>query len=256
MAQVDTVGEYYYKPAQWSETIGDVLFWFILIMSVAAFFVGEGSYPLSADILQIALIICVVLFFIQGLVQRLYLFPRAEDKRRQELLSDSFGVPLTHEKTVGYYNNNQTSPIKRLAASVMESAFFTCNISKMMLTAQRAKTGSYIALYAVTVLNRSTDLELLAIVAQGVFGSDIIARWLRLEWLRFRSEQAFDNFNRLFRSRPAFGGNAAQAEALDLFTFYETTKSTAALILSSKVFDKHNPRLTEEWVRIRSRLGL
>lgn len=256
MAKIDTVGDNYYKPLQQAERAGDVLFWLISLLSVVALFVDKDSYPLTADILQISLIVCVVLFFVQGQVHRLYLFPRAEDKRRQELLSNSFGVTLTHEETVGYYNNDQRNPIKRLAASVMESAFFTREISRKMLAAQRATTIGYILVYLVAALNRSTDLELLAIVAQALFGGEIIARWLRMEWLRIRSEQAFDNFNRLFTSRPAFTRMVAQSEALDLFTFYETTKSTAAIPLSSKLFHKYNPRLTEEWEQIRKRLGL
>lgn len=256
MAKVDTVGDNYYRPLQLTEKAGGVLFWLVSVLSVAALFVDKASYPSAANTVQIALISCVVLFFIQGQVQRLYLFPRAEDKRRQELLSNSFGVTLTHEQTIGYYNNDQTSPIKRLAASVMESAFFTREISRKMLAGQRGKTGGYLAVYFIAALNRSTDLEFLAVAAQALFGGEVIARWLSMEWLRIRSEQAFDNLNRLFASRLAFTQTVAQSEALDLFTFYETTKSTAAILLSSTLFHKHNPKLTQEWEQIRNRLGI
>ncbi|WKW50422.1 hypothetical protein [Rhodomicrobium lacus] len=256
MANIDTIGENYYKPLLRAEIAGDVLFWLISILSIIALFVDKVSYPLAFDVVQIALIVGVILFFVQGQVQKLYLFPRAEDKRRQQLLSNSFGVALTHEETVGYYNNDQTDPIKRLAASVMESAFFTNAITLMMLPAERAKTFGYIMVYLVAVLNRSSDLAFLAIAAQALFGGEIVARWLRLEWLQFRSEQAFNNFNRLFVARPAFTKAVPQSEALDLFSFYESTKSTAAMLLSQKVFDQHNPRLTQEWERIRGNLGI
>lgn len=256
MTKVDTVGDRYYKPLQQVEKSGDVLFLLISISSLVALFVDNASYPLAADILQIALILFVVLYFVQGQVQGLYLFPRAEDKRRQELLTNSFGVTLTHEQTVGYYNNDQTNYIKRLAASVMESAFFSREIARMMLTTERAKIVGYIAVYLAAVLFRSTDLQFLAIAAQALFGGEIIARWLRLEWLRIRSEQTFDNLNRLFNGRPAFTRAVAQSEAIELFTFYETTKSRASILLSSKLFYKHNLRLTQEWEQIRKRLAL
>lgn len=254
MAEVDTVAENYYKPLQRSENAGNVLFWVISILSITALFVDKEAYPLAADVVQIALIVCVILFFVQGQVQKLYLFPRAEDKRRQQLLSDSFGVPLTHEKTVGYYNNDQTNPIKRLGASVMESAFFTAAITRMMLPAERAKTFGYIVVYLLVVLNRSSDLAFLAVAAQALFGGEIVARWLRLEWLSYRSEQTFCNFNRLFVARPAFTEAVQQSEAIDLFSFYESTKSTAAMLLSQKVFEQNNPRLTQEWEQIRGKL--
>jgi hypothetical protein len=256
MPKIDTVGDNYYKPLESSEAVGGGLFWAVSVLSIGALFVDKIAYPLAYDILQIAFIICVMLFFLQGQIQRLYLFPRAEDKRRQELLSNSYSVALTHEETVGYYNNDQTNPLKRLAASVMESAFFTREIARRMLFGQRTRTIGYLVIYLVAVLNRSTNLEVLAVAAQAVFSEDIIARWLRMEWLRNRSEQVFDNFNRLFATKPAFSRPVAQSQAIDLFSFYETTKATAAILLSSRLFHKHNARLSKEWEEIRGRLGI
>ncbi len=256
MPKVDTVGDNYYKPLEQAEAVGAGLFWMVSILSIAALFVDKAAYPLAYDILQIAFIVCVILFFFQGQIQKLYLFPRAEDKRRQELLSNSYNVVLTHEETVDYYNNDQTNPLKRLAASIMESAFFTREIVRMMLVGQRTKTVGYLLIYVVAVLNRSTNLEVLAIAAQAVFSEEIIARWFRMEWLRTRSEQVFDNLNRLFTGRQAFSRPTAQSQAIDLFSFYETTKSTAAILLSSRLFHKHNARLSDEWEQIRGRLGL
>lgn len=256
MAKVDTVAKNYYKPLKQAEKAGNALFWLISILSIVALFVDKVTYPLAADMTQIVLIVGVILFFVQGQVQKLYLFPRAEDKRRQQLLSDSFGVALTHEETVGYYNNDQTNPIKRLAASVMESAFFTNAITRIMLPWERAITIGYLVVYLTAVLYRSSDLAFLTVAAQALFGGEVITRWLRLEWLRFRSEQAFNNFNQLFVARPAFTKKVPQSVALDLFSFYESTKSTAAMLLSQKVFDQHNPRLTEEWEQIRGKLGI
>lgn len=256
MPKVDTVGDNYYRPLEKSEVIGAGLFWMVSILSIAALFLDKSAYPLAYDILQIVFIVSVVLFFFQGQIQKLYLFPRAEDKRRQELLSNSYNVVLTHEETVDYYNNDQTNPLKRLAASIMESAFFTREIVRMMLVGQRTKTVGYLLIYVVAVLNRSTNLEVLAIAAQAVFSEEIIARWFRMEWLRIRSEQVFDNLNRLFTGRQGFSRPTAQSQAIDLFSFYETTKSTAAILLSSRLFHKHNARLSDEWEKMRGRLGL
>jgi asparagine N-glycosylation enzyme membrane subunit Stt3 len=90
MPKVDTVGDNYYKPLEQAEAVGAGLFWMVSILSIAALFVDKAAYPLAYDILQIVFIVCVVLFFFQGQAQKLYLFPRAEDKRRQELLSNSY----------------------------------------------------------------------------------------------------------------------------------------------------------------------
>jgi hypothetical protein len=163
---------------------------------------------------------------------------------------------LTNEETIGYYNNDQTNPLKRLAASIMESTFFTREIVRKMLVGQRAKTLGYLAVYVIVISIRTTNLELLTVAAQVLFSEDIISRLLRMEWLRLRSEQVYENFHRLFSSKQPFSRAAAQSHAIDLFSFYETTKATAAILLSSPVFHKHNARLTQEWDQIRARLGI
>lgn len=256
MPRVDTVGDNYYKPLEKAEVIVSGLFWLISSLSIAALFVDKAAYPIAYDVLQIVFIVCVLLFFLLSHIQKLYFFPRAENKRRQELLSNSYNVSLTHETTVGYYNNVQTNPLKRLAASVTESAFFTCEIVRAMLVGQRTIIVGYLVIYLVSVLNRSTDLQLLLIAAQALFSEEIISRWLRMEWLRFRSEQAFDSLSLLFTSKQPFSRSETQSQALDLFVFYETTKSTAAILLSSRLFHKHNSRLSEGWEQIRGRLGI
>lgn len=256
MSEIDTVGKNYYKPAQRIDAIGGALFWLVASLSIAILLVDSTAHPLGYRILQIVFIVFAILFFAQGMVQRLYFLPRAEDKRRQELLSNSFGVPLTHEVTVGYYNNDQKEPLNRLAASVMESAFFTENIVRKMLVWQRMKTIGYIIIYIIAVLERSANLELLTIAAQLIFSEEIVARWARMEWLRCRSEKVFENLNGLFTSQQPFSQPATQSRVLDLFSLYETTKSTTASILSDSTFQKHNPRLTEEWKQICNRLGI
>jgi hypothetical protein len=256
MPEVDTVGENYYKPLERAESLGGWLFWTVSLLSIAALVVDRTAYPVIYAIIQIAFVVGVFLFFVQGQALKLYFFPRAEDARRRELLQNSFGVTLTSEETVGYYNNDQTTPLKRLAASTMESAFFTSHISRRMLFWQRATTAGYVCLYFVAVLYRSTDLEFLAVLAQVLFSEDILSRWVRLEWLRNRSEKVFDSLQAMFVAKPAFSRPIAQSQAVDLFSLYETTKSTAAILLSSRLFHKHNVDLTAIWEQTRQKLGL
>ena len=256
MPEVDTISENYYKPLERAESVAGWLFWAVSVLSIAALLVERAAYPAAYDAIQIGFVVCVLLFFALGQVQKLYFFPRAEDARRRDLLQNSFDVTLTNEQTVGYYNNEQTNPLKRLAASTMESAYFTSNISRKMLVGQRVTTVGYVCLYLMAILYRSTDLEVLAVLAQVLFSEDILSRWIKLEWLRNRSEKVFDSLNAMFVAKPAFSRPVAQSQALDLFSFYESTKSTAAILLSSSLFHKHNSELTSKWEQIRQKLGL
>ncbi|RVK42978.1 hypothetical protein [Sinorhizobium meliloti] len=256
MPKVDTVGDKFYKPLETVEAVGGWLFWLVAVLSIATLLVDKAAHSTPSDYLQIAFIVSVFLFFVQGLAHKLYLFPRAEDERRRELLSNSFNVTLTHEATVEYYNNDQTNPLKRLAASVMESSFFTKEILRKMLRTERATTLGYAAVYFAALSNRSTDLGVASVVAQLVFSEDILMRWLRMEWLRMRSEQVFANMTSFFNAKHSFAKPLGQSEALDHFSFYETAKSTAGILLSSKLFHKHNSELTSEWEKVRGRHGL
>jgi hypothetical protein len=138
----------------------------------------------------------------------------------------------------------------------MESAFFTVNIARKMLVMRRSVTCGYIVIYIIAFSLQSTGIEWIAVIAQVLFSEQIISRWLRLEWLRARSEQVFESFNRLFAWSDASWGSAGRAQAIEHFVFYETTKSTAAVVLSSRIFESYNSHLTGEWERIRARLGI
>lgn len=256
MAKIDTVGDNYYKPLRRADAVAGWIFWIISGLSLGILFVEKAAQPAFHSALQIIFLVLALLVFILGMVQRLYLSPRAEDKRRQQFLSDGFGVSLTSETTEGYYNNGQKNPFRRLAANAMESAFFTGELVRIMLATQRAKTVGYLVVYVVAFSLRSTNLELLTVVAQVLFSEDIISRWLRMEWLRVRSEKVYEDSSRLFLNRATFSGVAAQAQAVELFALYETTKARAGIEVSSKVFEANNSRLTKEWNERRATSGL
>lgn len=256
MPRTDTVGAKYYDPLKWLDFFGSCLFWVVSMASIGTLLVDRQTNAVTSDVFQIVFILGVVLYFAQGQVQRLHLFPRAEDQRRRQLLSESYQVNLTHEVTAGYYNNAETDPLRRLASSVMESAFFTREIAGIMLVGQRLRSSLYLVVYMVAVYNRSTDLAFVAIAAQAVFGEELLSRWLRLEWLSNRSAKAFDDLNRVFDDGLPFKRPSTQARVIDTFSFYESTKATAAVLLSSRTFSRENDRLSAEWDAIRRRLGL
>jgi hypothetical protein len=256
MPKVDTVGKNYYAPLTLMDTIGGWLFWAISVLSIITLFVDKEMYAFASVVFQIAFLVSALLFFVHGQVQNMYFFPRAEDVRRQEALSNSFNVTLTHEETVGYYNNDQTNPLRRLAANSMESVFFTRCIVRKMLQSQRITTLGYLVVWVAAMAYPSTDLEVIGVAAQAIFSGEIVGRLVRMEWLRMRCEHLFSDFNRLFNGGQRASKSIIQAQIIEFFAYYETTKSTAAILLSTKIFDEQNPSLTAEWERIRARLAI
>ncbi|WP_422260223.1 hypothetical protein, partial [Dokdonella sp.] len=155
--------------------------------------IDKALNPLVYDAVVVLFVLAVVALFVVGLFLRLYLTPRADDRRRQDFFTSACNVNLTPETTVGYYNNELTKPIDRIAAQLFENSFFSKNIALSMVKFERAKVAVYAILWLVAVLNRSTDLGWIAAAAQAVFSEQILSKWFRLEWLRMRFERTFDD---------------------------------------------------------------
>lgn len=216
--------------------------------------IDSERYPIRYEWTLIAFAINVIVLFVSGLVLRLYLIPRAEDKRRKDFFSSACNVALTYERTEGYYNNDFTQPIKRIAAQVLENSHFSKSITGHMARRERIKIVVYASLWVMCVVNRQTDLNVIVAASQAVFSEEILAKWVRLEWLRTRFEQTYEDVYRLLQTQPAM--TKYNAIALDAMAMYETSKANAAITLSNKVFQKLNPRLSEEWNTIKSALGI
>ncbi|MBN9127508.1 MAG: hypothetical protein J0I90_07995 [Nitrosospira sp.] len=180
---------------------------------------------------------------------RLYFTPRAEEKRRQDFLSNAFHIPLTHERTIGYYNNDLTGSIDRIAAQLLENSLFTKTITRTMARRERILVLLYFAVYLLIILNRDSNLELITIASQVLFSEQALSRCIRLEWLRMRSEKIFDEVYRMFQSKP--DTDNFQVQTLDFLIDYESTKATAGITLSSKLFNRLNPSLSQEWEYIK-----
>ena len=73
-------------------------------------------------------------------------------------------------------------------------------------------------------------------------------RWLRLEWLSHRCGAIYTRLYDLFQAPPA--AKLRNARIIDAFTAYETSKANASIALSSPIFFRLNPRLSEEWKKI------
>ena len=82
----------------------------------------------------------------------------------------------------------------------------------------------------------------------------MLAKWIRLEWLRMRFEKTFEDVYTLFQSQPPV--EEFNAMALTASSMYETAKANAAITLSSKIFDKFNPSLSKEWEKIKVALKI
>jgi hypothetical protein len=84
-----------------------------------------------------------------------------------------------------------------------------------------------------------------------IFSEQILSRWLRVEWLRRQCERTYDDLFRLFQSK-----GKLEVSALELLGRYEIAKATAAIPLSSRIFEQCCSRMNAEWAKIRATLRI
>jgi hypothetical protein len=253
--RVDEVSKYY-KPASKIGLISLCLFWINAILSICILYSSLVLDIFAQNILQVLFLVTVLIHFVISQISRFYLIPRAEQMRRKQMLSDAFGAPLSHDRTSLYYNNHYSPSIKRLGANTMENSLFSKEIVEHMLYSKRILIGGYILVWILAFTFRDTNLAILVCITQLVFSGEVIVQWLNLEILRFRHERTYETLHAHFLHDVDENSQKAIATILDAFVSYESAKSSAGYLLSSKVFNQINPELTEKWNQIRNELNM
>lgn len=254
MSRLDPIRKSHYTPVHVMEFVSGLLFYVNALLSFGVLLIDRehqsGEYNLVLGMFSIL----VILMLVVGLALRLYLIPRAEDKRRQDFFGSACSVSLIHQKTDGYYNNDVKDPIKRMAAQVLENSLFSKTLAQHMVRRERIKVAVYLIAWLGLLLLKAPDVNWIFAASQAVFSEQVLSKWLRLEWLRTRFERVFEDVFKLFQAKPSIPTFCAMA--LDYVTSYESSKSNAGISLSSSVFDKLNPSLSAEWEAIKATLKI
>lgn len=250
----DPIRENHYKPLERSELAATGIFYVGAFASFVPLFLDQKSSPKLYNAAVAFFALLVVCNFLISIANRLYFFPRAEDARRKEFLSNTFQFNLIHERTTGYYNNNETDPLRRIGVSALENLFFSKAILRKMAPAVRAKAAVYFVVWIGAALWRDTPLDWISTAAQVVFSEEIILRWLRLEWARNRAENIYASTHSLYQLNPPQDKLAAYA--ISAFVDYESGKSLGGILLSKAIFDKCNTALAAEWELVKAGLPL
>lgn len=248
--------ERYYKPVESLDKINTWIFWLTAVLSITVFFKSRFPWNFLQDLVEVLFVVFVVVHLAFSIYIRYNLLSIAERKRRQQLLSDSFAVPLISETTQKYYNNEFTPSLVRLGANVLENALFTKNNCSKMAARERGKILVFYVIWILAILYRSSDLGLLGIITQALFSSEIVENWIRIEVLRHETEIIYDELYNLFLHKIDFTSPDGIASILDQFASYEATKSMTGVMQSRSIFLATNSELSREWDKIRKDLSI
>lgn len=252
--RVDEVSRYY-KPAKQMLRVRKMLYFVAATLSFITLYIAGWGLA-ARSVMQAVFIIVVIIHFAISETLRLYIVPRAERARRQQLLSDALGIALSHDRTSLYYNNEYSPSYSRLAANTMENALFGKEIAARMLVRTRFVTGGYLAAWIAIMVLRHHELGAITWITQTVFSHAILVQWLNLEVLHMRFEEVYDRLHAFFLHQVGQSTDVGAASILDALISYEAAKAATGVLLSSKVFEELNQTLSEKWVRIRRDLAM
>lgn len=255
--RVDTISTYYKLP-QKVDRISSFLMWMSICISIIVLFLNKVG-PVK-ELINILYVIVTLLYFLASNTNDLYLLRKAENKRTTHLLTNGLGVALDDEFTNRYYNNELPPSIYRLGMNVFENTFFTSNISKKMFFYEFIKLIVYVIIWLALLLNRSTPLETIAVISQTLFGTTLITHVARIFILYRETNTLFEEFRNLFLghfSKSSFDGNVKvlESQVLNLCVKYEVLKGALGILLSEKIFNEMNDKLTSEWEMIKRNIG-
>lgn len=251
--KLDPIREKYFAPLERAEVASMIAFYVAAITSLLVVLIDRVARPAWYETLQVMFLVLVVTSFALGLAIRFYWAPRAADKRTADFVSNAFGIALSSDRTRGYYNNDEQDPIRKVASQILENAFFTKELARLMCAWRRGIVASYAVLWIAAVAYRGTPIDVVVVGCQVLLSEEIITAFVRLEWLRANAERIFESMFRHYQAghhgQPHFA-----ATVVESLVCYETIKATAGVTLSNSLFQKNNARLSREWTRMRASL--
>jgi len=254
MPRLDPIRDDYYRQVELVDKSSDWLFYVGASFSLLSLCIDQVTFPRLSNVVLTLFCLDVVALLCLSMTSRLYLTPRAENKRRQDFFSSAFSVNLTHVRTEGYYNNDQVLPFRRLAAQTLENSLFSKAIALRMARRERIKIAIYGIIWLLVAINRQASIGVILTISQVIFSEQIFAKFFRLEWLRSRFEYIYEASYRLFQTTSRSAN--FNACALELLTMYETTKATASITLDSRDFSSINKKISAEWESIKTILDI
>ncbi|MGG5787933.1 hypothetical protein ACQ3VH_12775 [Bacillus pretiosus] len=248
----------HYKSIDQLNNLISYLFWINALLSILVFFADD-----ILDVKNVLLFIftlTTLTYFIADNYLTIFKIPNVEDKRRVHLLTNSFDVPLDNERTHKYYNNELEPSLLKLGANIFENTLFAERVTHEMVKKERVKILAFVVVFIVALLFRTTEIELISILAQTLFAGTLIPAYIRLEVLHSKNKAIYECLYDIFLLHQQDSSNGSEkrlsAKLLDCFVKYESAKAYSGVKQDSAIFHKINPEVTQEWEDIKQRLDI
>lgn len=222
--------------------ISDIQFWLIIFGTILSFIsIFNIDISFKNYIERIICIISIIYFVSEILFSNF--FTVAEQHRIDDLIDNSLNSKIADENSENYYtNDNLKHNITKLGVNGFENVFFTKNISRKMYNAKFKIFITVVLIYFISIF--FVEKDILVKILQLLLPLFIIKEFIQLILFRSRLEKIFNCYKQIFSSI-----KKSEREPIIIHNIisYEKLLSTYNIQLDSKIFNKMNYKLSNEW---------
>lgn len=231
--------------------------WFVFFLSVLTsvleHFKEEHKY-LSLVFLLSAIITfsLFVIEFIISAIRDYYLFPKAEYKRRKDLIDNSLESQYSIKNSKKYFTNNEIEPsIYKLGVNLFQNIHFTNTISEKMRKKEIIKTSIFGFLLIIMAFWGFKNSLIPLSVLQLFFSAFIVGELIKL--LLFVQK----NRNSIEQLQTFFSSNEKDASIIfKVLLDYESNLAWAGIVLDEDIFNELNESTEKDWEKIKKKYNI
>ncbi len=232
------------------------IFWLIFILSIVPAVLKLLDIKLNIeDLINTLNVICITCFFVLDMVVEYILVPQADNKRRDDFIDNSFGSTFSSNPSIGYFDTIELQPgLYKAATNLFENCFFTYSLIKAITIRKTVLPTIVLLSIAVFAYYGFKHVPFALSLLQAVFSATLLGELVKHFVLMARLNTIYESLIALFQNSD-FKTNAYsyQTYVYRYWLQYETLHSRIQAGIPGKVFKRFNPKLTDEWNKIKAR---
>ncbi|MDQ3192225.1 MAG: hypothetical protein M3Q58_11595 [Bacteroidota bacterium] len=238
---------------------GKIAFWLIIIFSIVPVaFKDFCNIHNLINTINILNIIGIGLFFIIGIINEYILTPQADSKRRDDFIDNSFGSAFSTNSSVDYYDNDEVSKgLYKAAVNLFENCFFSYSLVKATTLRQVIIPSGMLLLMVVLSYYGLKEVPYTLSVLQAIFSANILGQLIKHLILLNKLSTIQDSWIALFQHGDLKTTTLKyQTSIYRYWLQYETLQSKIKAEIPGNIFNKLNPLLTSEWIKMKIKYNI
>ena len=200
-----------------------------------------------SNILNYGLIIVNIIYIAISGYTDIILKNKAENELRKTMISNSFNINITTNKSERYYTNRVEPSIKKLGVNNFESVLYTSKITEKMILKKVMKTLFIVVMWIIAI-TQIENIEIIVLLTQIIFSADILLDLIKILYYHINVKILYNNFYKIFVT------DGYQEKDIPIIVEYvmeyECIKSYSHIVLPNSIFIKEKEELEKLWNQI------